>query len=102
MTPDFDVYLAARRAEIEAALAARLERVRADAPARLGDAMAHSLLAGGKRLRPVLALAAFEAAGGPAPARPVAVDFAVALEVLHTYTLVHDDLPAMDDVDLMS
>src|SRR5204862_261650 len=78
---------------VERALAARFPPVRT----RLRQAMRYSLLAGGKRIRPVLALAAGEACG--APARRV-LPFACALEMIHTYSLVHDDLPAMDDDDL--
>ena len=64
---------------------------------RLVEALRHSLLAGGKRLRPALALAASRALGG----RPQDVmPFAAALEMVHTYSLIHDDLPAMDDDDL--
>jgi geranylgeranyl pyrophosphate synthase len=62
----------------------------------LADAMRYSLLAGGKRLRPLLVLAAAEAVGGPG-ARSLAMPAACALEMIHTYSLVHDDLPAMDD-----
>ena len=62
------------------------------------DAMAYSLTAGGKRLRPVLLLASFEMAGGRALAE--AEPFACAMEYIHTYSLIHDDLPAMDDDDL--
>ena len=66
-------------------------------PSRLQEAMAYSLLAGGKRLRPVLVLLACEACGGdPVTALPAAC----ALEMVHTYSLIHDDLPAMDDDDL--
>ena len=65
--------------------------------ARLDEAMRYSLLAGGKRIRPVLALATAEALGRP----PASVlPFAAALEMIHTYSLIHDDLPAMDDDDL--
>lgn len=61
---------------------------------RLEEAMRYSLLAGGKRIRPVLALATAEALGrDPAEVMP----FAAALEMIHTYSLIHDDLPAMDD-----
>lgn len=60
------------------------------------DAMQYSLFAGGKRLRPVLALAAAEMMGGNAS---VALPYACALEMIHTYSLIHDDLPAMDDDD---
>src|SRR5579864_1294153 len=65
-------------------------------PARLAAAMRYSVLGGGKRLRPVLALLAAEACGAdPAIALPAAC----ALEMVHTYSLIHDDLPAMDDDD---
>jgi geranylgeranyl diphosphate synthase type II len=66
-------------------------------PSRLGDAIRHSLLAPGKRLRPLLVLWAAEACGSePAGAMPAAC----AVEMVHTYSLIHDDLPAMDDDDL--
>ena len=64
---------------------------------RIVAAMKYSLMAGGKRLRPVLCLAAAEAVGGqPSDALPAAG----ALEMIHTYSLIHDDLPAMDDDEL--
>jgi geranylgeranyl diphosphate synthase, type II len=67
------------------------------ATARLEEAMRYSLLAGGKRIRPVLALATAEALGrDPATVLPLAA----AIEMIHTYSLIHDDLPAMDDDDL--
>ena len=67
------------------------------ATARLEQAMRYSLLAGGKRIRPVLALATAEALGrDPASVLPLAS----AIEMIHTYSLIHDDLPAMDDDDL--
>lgn len=65
-------------------------------PKRLHEAMRYSLEAGGKRLRPVLILATFELA--PSDLDPIPA--AVAMEALHTYTLIHDDLPCMDDSDL--
>jgi geranylgeranyl diphosphate synthase type II len=68
-------------------------------PARLAEAMRYSTLAGGKRLRPVLCLLAAEACGGEAAAA-AALPAACALEFVHTYSLIHDDLPAMDDDDL--
>ena len=64
---------------------------------RLADAMRYSLLAGGKRIRPVLALATAEALGHDPDA---VLPLAAALEMIHTYSLIHDDLPAMDDDDL--
>jgi geranylgeranyl diphosphate synthase type II len=67
------------------------------AAARLEEAMRYSLLAGGKRIRPVLALSTARAAGmEPAAVLPLAA----AIELIHTYSLIHDDLPAMDDDDL--
>lgn len=68
-------------------------------PARIHAAMRHSLRAGGKRLRPVLALSAAELSGRP-EALTEALPAAVALECIHTYSLIHDDLPCMDDDDL--
>ena len=66
----------------------------AEVPPGLAEPMRYALLGGGKRLRPVLCLAACQAVcGDPAPALPAAL----AIEVLHNYTLVHDDLPCMDD-----
>ena len=64
---------------------------------RLQEAMRYSLLAGGKRVRPVLTLAFCEALGGQ---RQSALPLACALELVHTYSLIHDDLPCMDDDDM--
>ncbi len=77
-----------------------LEQVRFSdeiATSGLEEAMRYSLLAGGKRIRPVLALATAEAVGRP---RATVMALAAALELIHTYSLIHDDLPAMDDDDL--
>nr|WP_063406537.1 farnesyl diphosphate synthase [Prochlorococcus marinus] len=91
---DFPAYLAAAKASVEEALDDSLGPER---PEQLREAMRYSLLAGGKRLRPILCLAACELAGGePAQALPTAV----ALEMIHTMSLIHDDLPAMDNDDL--
>lgn len=68
-----------------------------DCPERLRDAMAYSLLAGGKRLRPLLVLLACEACDGDVES---ALPAACAIEMVHTYSLIHDDLPAMDDDQL--
>ncbi|MGH9346155.1 MAG: polyprenyl synthetase family protein [Vicinamibacterales bacterium] len=86
-------YLTARRAEIEAALARALPSP-PDCPAVVADAMRYSITAGGKRLRPVLCLASADAVGGD---RTLALPAACAVELIHTYSLIHDDLPAMDD-----
>ena len=66
-------------------------------PERLLEAMRYSLEAGGKRLRPVMLLAACDMAGGD---MEIALHFACAMEMIHTYSLIHDDLPAMDNDDL--
>lgn len=66
-------------------------------PKKLHESVIYSLSAGGKRIRPVLCIAAFEACGGSADD---VVPYATALELIHTYSLIHDDLPAMDDDDL--
>src|SRR6202051_1069349 len=93
---DFDRYLKERAALVERALAECVAE--SDGPAsRLFEAMRYSLMAGGKRLRPVLALAACEAVGGTLDR---AMGLACAIEMIHTYSLVHDDLPCMDDDDL--
>jgi geranylgeranyl diphosphate synthase type II len=91
---DFGAYLKASRERVEAALDAALGP---EEPETLREAMRYSLLAGGKRLRPILCLAACELAGGSAEA---AIPTAVALEMVHTMSLIHDDLPAMDNDDL--
>ncbi len=86
-----------RQDRVEAALRLALRQVTADAPPALAEAMAYSLFSPGKRLRPLLAVLACEAAGG---ALELALPSACALEMIHTYSLIHDDLPAMDDDDL--
>lgn len=68
-----------------------------DCPELLGDSMRYSVAAGGKRVRPVLTLLACEACGGSMES---ALPAACAIELVHTYSLIHDDLPAMDDDDL--
>jgi geranylgeranyl diphosphate synthase, type II len=95
-------WLADRRAEVDAALERYLPAA-PECPPRLAEAMRYSLFAGGKRLRPILALAAAEAVAAAARAddvtgaRGLALPVACALELIHTYSLIHDDLPAMDD-----
>jgi geranylgeranyl diphosphate synthase type II len=91
---DFAAYLEAARLRVETALDTALGPER---PESLREAMRYSLLAGGKRLRPILCLAACELAGGNSEA---AMATAVALEMIHTMSLIHDDLPAMDNDDL--
>jgi geranylgeranyl diphosphate synthase type II len=84
------------RVEVEGALELALAK-RSGVPERLAEAMRYSLLAPGKRLRPLLALFGAQAVGGD---MRQAMHAAVAVEMIHTYSLIHDDLPAMDDDDL--
>ena len=93
-TFDFAAYLEATRLRVEAARDGSLGPVR---PEGLREALRYSLLAGGKRLRPMLCLAACELAGADGE---LAMPAAVALEMIHTMSLIHDDLPAMDNDDL--
>jgi geranylgeranyl diphosphate synthase type II len=93
---DAAAYLARARERVDAYLDEVLPRA-GTGPGRLHEAMRYSVFAGGKRVRPALALASSEAVGGSVEdALPVAA----ALEMVHTYSLVHDDLPCMDDDDL--
>ena len=88
---DFDTWSLAELDTVESALDAC---VPADAPAGLGEAMRYAVLDGGKRLRPLLVLAAATAVQGE---REAALRAACAVELIHAYSLVHDDLPCMDD-----
>jgi geranylgeranyl pyrophosphate synthase len=88
-------FLARARVAIDEALERYLPKPPA-CPAIVSDAMRYSVFAGGKRLRPVLTLAAAEGAFSPAAAR-LALPAACAIEMIHTYSLIHDDLPAMDN-----
>lgn len=90
---DLVAYLTDRQPRVEAALDAA---VRPGYPQTIYDAMRYSLLAGGKRLRPILCLASCELIGGTIE---LAMPTACALEMIHTMSLIHDDLPAMDDDD---
>ncbi|MEY4713663.1 MAG: hypothetical protein RIS88_3113 [Pseudomonadota bacterium] len=93
MTSSFDLsrWSAARLAGVESALDRWVD---AQAPAGLGEAMRYAVLDGGKRLRPLLVLAAAEAVGGDTQA---ALRAACAVELIHAYSLVHDDMPCMDN-----
>jgi len=93
---DLQGYLAQRTAAVDRALHSLLPPANAK-PATIHKAMRYSIFAGGKRLRPALCLAAAEACGGDIEQ---AMPLACALECIHTYSLIHDDLPAMDNDDL--
>jgi geranylgeranyl diphosphate synthase type II len=86
-------YLNQRRSQVETALDASIPVVY---PEKIYEAMRYSLMAGGKRLRPILCLASCELAGGTLE---MAMPTACALEMIHTMSLIHDDLPAMDNDD---
>jgi geranylgeranyl diphosphate synthase type II len=90
---DLSTYLAKRKEAIEVALDSALPVIY---PEKIYEAMRYSLLAGGKRLRPILCLASCELAGGT---MSMAIPTACAVEMIHTMSLIHDDLPAMDNDD---
>lgn len=90
---DLKVWMQGHLDHVEAALSAGIQ---ADSAARLGEAMRYAVLDGGKRLRPLLVLATAEAVGD-APQSPAALNAACAIELIHAYSLVHDDMPCMDN-----
>lgn len=94
---DFEKRMQTYISQVEACLANDLDRITKGGQPRLAEAMRYSALAGGKRLRPVLTLEFCRVSGGE-PSQALA--FACALEMIHTYSLIHDDLPCMDDDDL--
>lgn len=100
-SPSLATYLAELRRQVDLALDRYLPATDAGedccCPPRLAEAMRYSVIGGGKRLRPLLVLLAAEACGG---SRERAMPAACALEMVHTYSLIHDDLPAMDNDDL--
>src|ERR1700683_1613139 len=93
---DLQQFLATRTETVNRALDKFLPSEK-NKPATIHKAMRYSIFAGGKRMRPALLLAAAEACGGKDSA---ALPLACAVECIHTYSLVHDDLPCMDDDDL--
>jgi geranylgeranyl diphosphate synthase type II len=94
---DLERYLADRRVLVDAALDAAIPPESAP-PKVLHKAMRYSVFSGGKRLRPILCLTAAEAVAGSLPSGAMAP--AAAVELFHTFTLIHDDLPSMDDDDM--
>lgn len=92
-TSDSARFLAEARDGVNRALAARASEIRGAYPGPVGEAIVYALEGPGKRLRPGLTLAAYRETGG----RGDATELAAAIEVIHTYSLVHDDLPCMDD-----
>jgi geranylgeranyl pyrophosphate synthase len=92
----WQIWYETRRARVEQAISARMEIVKSP-HSRLAEAVQYGMAAGGKRLRPILVLETCEVCGGGEQA---AVPAAVAIECVHAFSLLHDDLPAMDDDDL--
>ncbi len=90
---DLNSYLSSKRKQINQAL----DSIFANTSSKIVKAMKYSLMAGGKRIRPVLCVAAAETVGGP---NQDVIHAACALEMIHTYSLIHDDLPAMDNDDI--
>lgn len=97
MLSDFPTFLKSRQETVEAVLHRFLDRASEGCPEALWEAMSYSLMAPGKRLRPILVLLGCRASGGN---EELAIPAACAVEMVHTYSLIHDDLPAMDDDDL--
>ena len=94
---DLQTYLAQKRASINAALQDIMGGDGIHSEHRIHEAMRYSLEAGGKRVRPILSIAAAESAGGQ---ESTVIPAACAIEMIHTYSLIHDDLPAMDNDSL--
>lgn len=93
---DIQTYLQSRKTLVDTALTTYLDQL-TNVPPRLVEAMRYSLLAGGKRIRPILVMAGAAAVGGD---EQHVMPCACALEAIHTFSLIHDDLPAMDNDDL--
>ena len=96
MTANLEQFQAVCKERVDHAMTSRLDAVEFPCP-RLGDAIRHMLLAGGKRVRPLLVYAGCQALGGDFEDADAA---ACAVEFMHVYSLIHDDLPALDDDDL--
>ena len=95
---DLDAYLSREARAVDAALQRAVARLSGRVGADVHAAAAHGVLSEGKRLRPVLCVTAFRACGGDIS--DAAYDLAASLEVIHAYSLMHDDLPCMDDAEL--
>ncbi len=93
---ELELYYSEKRSVVEEGLETFMPR-EDEFPQTLNRAMRHSVFAGGKRIRPILLMAAAEAVGGESVG---VINGACAIELIHTYSLIHDDLPAMDDDDL--
>ncbi len=101
-TFDLSAYLEAERVHVEEALARAVDRLGERLPAGVTEAVRHGVLGGGKRIRPILCVAAYRACGGREDGSNDAslYDLAASIEMIHAYSLMHDDLPCMDDAEL--
>lgn len=98
---ELEALLGRERARVEAALADVCRGALVEVGTALREPMEYALSTSGKRLRPILCVAAYRAAGqGEGDVQPAVYRLSCALEIVHTYSLVHDDLPCMDDDDL--
>ncbi len=97
-TAELTAYLEVQRGPVEEALARAVEAFAGDLASDVAEALEYGVTTGGKRLRPVLCVTAFEACGGSVG--EAAYDLAASLELIHAYSLMHDDLPCMDDAAL--
>ena len=95
-----ETYLKGVSGRVDAQLRCLARECRRDGAPRLAEAVEYALTGAGKRLRPALILASCEALGGDTGDGSLAMRYALAMEMIHTYSLVHDDLPCMDDDDL--
>ncbi|MDZ7779623.1 MAG: polyprenyl synthetase family protein [Gemmatimonadota bacterium] len=96
---DLASYLDTEIPQVERAIERAIERIEPSLPTEIASGVRHAVTTGGKRLRPILCATAYRACGGAAAADPL-YDLAVSLELIHAYSLVHDDLPCMDDAEL--
>ena len=95
---DLEGYLDEQRPAVEAALERSVSRLESELGPEVGGAVRYGVLGGGKRLRPILCVTAYRACGGSGDGP--AYDLAASVELVHAYSLMHDDLPCMDDADL--
>lgn len=95
---DLDRYLERHRPRVEEALDRSVRRLESEVGSDVAAAIRHGVMSGGKRLRPILCVTAYRACGGQADG--AAYDLGASVELVHAYSLMHDDLPCMDDADL--
>jgi geranylgeranyl pyrophosphate synthase len=97
---DLESFLQDERTRVDGALVRALSRLEGLLPGDVARAVAHGVRGGGKRLRPVLCVTAYRACGGADEGIQAVYDLAASLELIHAYSLMHDDLPCMDDAEL--